>query len=82
MSLRLKPAPGKALPPMKQNDKVAVVIDFGDAASTYRIRGVVFRIAADSCVIKLKQLYKDGDFSPIKTMDVLEIKTGLLNLSG
>jgi hypothetical protein len=33
-------------------------------------------------VIKLKQLYKDGDFSPIKTMDILEIKTGLLNLKG
>ncbi len=81
VSLRLQLAPGQeAMPPMKLNDKVVVVIDLGDAASTYRIKGTVFRTAADSCVIKLKQLYKDGDFSAIKTMDVLEIKTGLLNL--
>ena len=81
VSLRLLVAPDqKALPPMKVNDKVVVILNLGDAASIYRIRGSVFRTAADSCVIRLKQLYKDGDFSPIKTMDVLEIKTGLLNL--
>lgn len=80
VSLRLKAAPGQAIPPLKVNDKVVVVINLGDAASTYRIKGSVFRAAADACVIKLKQLYKDGDFSAIKTMDVLEIKTGLLNL--
>lgn len=80
VSLRLKAAPGQALPPMKVNDKVVVILNLGDAASIYRIGGSVFRTAADACVIKLKQLYKDGDFSPIKTMDILEIKTGLLNL--
>lgn len=81
VSLRLLVAPEqKALPPMKVNDKVVVILNLGDTASIYRIRGSVFRVAADSCVIKLKQLYKDGDFSPIKTMDILEIKTGLLNL--
>lgn len=81
VSLRLLVAPDqKTLPPMKANDKVVVILNLGDVASIYRIRGTVFRTAADSCVIRLKQLYKDGDFSPIKTMDILEIKTGLLNL--
>lgn len=81
VSLRLLVAPDqKALPTMKANDKVTVILNLGDAASIYRIRGSVFRTAADSCVIRLKQIYKDGDFSPIKTMDILEIKTGLLNL--
>lgn len=80
VSLRLAVAPGQTMPPLKSNDKVVVVINLGDAASTYRIKGSVFRASADACVIKLKQLYKDGDFSAIKTMDVLEIKTGLLNL--
>ena len=81
VSLRLLVASDqKALPPMKVNDKVVVILNLGDAASIYRIRGSVFRTAADSCVIRLKQFYKDGDFSPIKTMDILEIKTGLLNL--
>ncbi len=80
VSLRLKAAPEQAMPPMKVNDKVVVILNLGDASSIYRIRGTVFRSSPDACVIKLKQLYKDGDFAPIKTMDVLEIKTGLLNL--
>lgn len=80
VSLRLTTPPGQAMPAMRLNDKVVVVINLGDAASTYRVKGMVFRVSADSCVIKLRQIYKDGDFSPIKTMDVLEIKTGLLNL--
>lgn len=80
VSLRLQAASAQSpLPPMKANDKVVVVIDLGDALHTYRIRGSVFRAAADSCVIKLKQLYRDGEFSGIKMLDILEIKTGLLN---
>lgn len=83
VSLRLRPAvPGQNLPLLKPNDKVVVVINLGDAASTFRIRGMVYRAAADACVVKLRQIYKDGDFATIRTMDVLEIKTGLLNLRG
>lgn len=82
ISLRLKPGPGApALPPMKANEKVTVTLDFGDSAHVYRIRGIVFRAAADSCVVKLRQLYKDGEFVEVQTMDALEIKTSLLNRS-
>ena len=79
VSLRLQAAPGQALPPMKANDKVVVVLNLGSVARTYRIKGTVFRSGAESCVVKLKQLYHDGEFANIKLMDVLEIKTGLLN---
>lgn len=80
-SMRLKAGPGmKSMPDMQANDKVVVVFSLGDAASTYRIGGSVFRIKPDSCVIKFRQLYKDGAFSAIRMMDILEIKTGLLNL--
>lgn len=81
MSLRLKIAPSmKAMPAMQTGDTVVVAFSFGDAASTYRIRGSVFRAKSDSCVINLKQIWKDGEFSTIKVMDILEIKTALLNL--
>lgn len=81
MSLRLKTGPSmKAMPAMQAGDSVVVAFSFGDAASIYRIRGNVFRAKPDSCVIKFKQLYKDGEFSNIKVMDILEIKTALLNL--
>ena len=40
VSLRLIAAPGQpTLPPMKVSDKVVVILNLGDAASIYRIRG-------------------------------------------
>lgn len=79
-SLRLRiGSPDHVLPPMDPDDEVIVVIYLGDAASTYRIKGLVFRGAADTCVIKIAQLYKDGEFANFKVMDLLEIKSGLLN---
>ncbi|MCZ7655141.1 MAG: hypothetical protein M5R42_14045 [Rhodocyclaceae bacterium] len=65
VSLRLLASPGQqALPPMKANDKVVVILNLGDAASIYRIRGSVLRTAADACVIKLKQLSRTATSRP------------------
>lgn len=81
VSLRLNvPASGQVMPALVPDETVVVDFDFGDIASTYRIRGKLFRRADDYCVIKIEQLYKDGEFERIKMMDVIEIKTGLLNL--
>lgn len=83
VSLRLLPAaPGQALPELKPGDKVVVIFSLGDIASTFRIRGAVFRCAPEGCVINFRQIYKDGGYATIRTMDILEIKTGLLNLLG
>jgi hypothetical protein len=83
VSLRLKPGPSHPpLPVLKANEKVVVELDFGDGIRIYRLRGVVFRSSADFCVVRLRQLWKDGQFVPIQTIDVLEIKTGLLNHGG
>lgn len=83
VSLRLTPRSADVtLPAMKVSEKVTVTLDFGDGDHVYRIRGLVFRSGADSCVLNLRQVYKDGEFVPIGTMDVLEIKTCLLNRRG
>ena len=42
----------------------------------------MFRCAPEGCVINFRQIYKDGGYATIRTMDILEIKTGLLNLLG
>jgi len=67
------------MPPMERDDPVIIVIDLGEAAKTYSIKGTVLRRSADSCVIRLEALYKDREFSPFNLMDSLELKTGLLN---
>lgn len=79
-TLRLLAADGgQPMPPLEPNDQVIVVIDLGNLAGPYRIRGTVFRATVDSCVIRLDQIYRDGAFANFKMMDVFEIKSGLLN---
>ncbi len=67
------------LPQMEENDETVVVVDFGEPNSLYRIKGTVFRSEPDACVIKLARLFRGGSFQKFTTMDILEIKTGLLN---
>jgi hypothetical protein len=67
------------MPPMAPNDVVTIVFSLGNPACTYMIQGTVFRRADDNSVIRLERLYKEGDFVNFKLMDMVEIKTGLLN---
>jgi len=70
---------GDTLPTMEINDKVILVINLGESAKTYSIKGAVLRQSAESCVIQLQALYKDHAFAPFNLMDSFELKTGLLN---
>ena len=81
-SMRLRVREDQPLmPAMASEQGVIVVFSFGSGnhASSYRIRGKLFRREDDFCVVQIEQLDKDGSFEPIRTMDILEIKTGLLN---
>lgn len=71
--------PGHVMPPMADKQPVTVEFNFGDVASTYRIGGQVFRREDDFCVINLDRIYRDGEFEKIKAMDVLEIKSDMMN---
>lgn len=81
-SMRLRAGnDGTPMPAMATRDKATVAFGFGDAASSYRIRGKVIRHTADFCVIQLEELDRDGEFERIKMIDVVEIKSAILNLS-
>lgn len=67
------------MPPMEQDDAVTIVINLGEAAKTYTIKGRILRRSTDSCVIRLEELFKDHEFSHFNLLDFLELKTGLLN---
>jgi len=80
-SLRLRVSDAsQAMPPMGPKDKVVVEFNLGEPATTCRFRGKVFRRADDFCVIEIEHLYKSGEFEKIRMMDIVEIKTELLNL--
>ncbi|MDD5176054.1 MAG: hypothetical protein PHQ05_06505 [Sterolibacterium sp.] len=68
-----------SMPPMKEDDTVTLVINLGEAAKTYTIKGRVFRSSVDSCVIRLEELFKGHEFVRFSLLDPLELKSGLLN---
>lgn len=70
---------GHVMPPLTVKQAVIVEFNFGDVASAFRIGGQVFRREDDFCVINLDRIYRDGEFEKIKAMDVLEIKSDMLN---
>lgn len=67
------------IPELEAGRSVVVEFDFGSVESTYRIRGKVARVDASGCVMRMEQIFKDGEFDRIKLMDTVEIKTRLLN---
>lgn len=79
-SLRLEATEAAAAIPRLETGRMATVeFDFGSADSTYRLRGKIIRHDDSSCVLGVEQIYHDGDFDRIKMIDVVEIKTRLLN---
>ncbi len=79
-SLRIGLAHGKEIMPLlNEGESVLITFTIGEAKNFYQIKGKVFRRSDEACVINYEQLHKYGKFTPISMMDVIEIKTGLLN---
>ena len=67
------------MPPMEQDHMVTLVVNFGDAAKIFTIKGRIMRRTTDSCVVRLEELFRDHEFSRFNQLDSLKLKTGLLN---
>ncbi|MCX7169912.1 MAG: PilZ domain-containing protein [Proteobacteria bacterium] len=68
-----------SMPLMEINDAVTIVINLGEVAKTFVIKGRIVRRSADSCVIHLEELFKGHEFLQFNLLDSLALKTGLLN---
>lgn len=79
-ALRLSVSDGtQTMPALRVDGPAVVEFGFGSVDSTYRIRGKVFRRENDFCVVNTEQIYRHGEFERIKLIDIIEIKTLLLN---
>lgn len=67
------------MPPLHKGNEVILDVDLGTAERHYTIRGSVIRRAAETCVIQLDGLLEDGKFARFSPLDLLELKSGLLN---
>ena len=75
------PEPGATMPSLAEGEEVGVQVDAGTGAPVF-VRGVVFRRADAYLVVEYQQILKYGKFDKIGLMDVMEIKTALLNRRG
>lgn len=69
----------QVMPPMESGDTVVVEFAVGETATLCRLRGKLFRRVDEFCVVAIEHIYKFGEFEKVKMMDIVEIKTGLLN---
>lgn len=80
VALRVRPTEGSGgLPPLAPNDRIVIALRFGDNDQSYRFKGTVQRASDQEAVIRLTQLFKDNVFVRLSLLDLLEIKTALLN---
>lgn len=70
---------GTSLPEMNAGDGVTLDIDLGDAERHYTIKGVVTRRSPETCVIRLEGMLREGRLVRFEPLDLLELKSGLLN---
>jgi len=70
---------GENIPELGCRHSVVVQFSLGSEGKIYRIRGSVFRRGDEFCVVEIEQIDRDGRFDKIRTVDIIEIKTALLN---
>ena len=59
--------------------KAILDFDLGAAERHYTIKGTIIRRSAETCVIQLEELIKDGKLCSFDSLDLLELKAVLLN---
>jgi hypothetical protein len=70
---------GTAMPAMQAGDIVFIETELGEAERRYLIKGTVIRRSTETCVIHLDGQFNEGRFSNFSALDLLELKSGLLN---
>ena len=67
------------MPAMQAGEIVFIETELGAAERRYLIKGSVIRRSTETCVIHLEGQFNEGRFSNFSPLDLLELKSGLLN---
>jgi len=70
---------GTAMPLLLRADEVIIETDLAEAEKHYVIKATVIRRSAEICVIHLDAQIRDGKLFKFAALDLLELKSGLLN---
>jgi hypothetical protein len=72
---------GTTMPMLQRGDGVIVETELAEAERHYLIKATVIRRSAETCVIHLDGQIRDGKLQKFAALDLLELKSGLLNSS-
>ena len=67
------------MPLMQRGEEVVIETELGEAERSYLIKGSVFRRSAETCVIQMEGQFRDGKLNNFSSLDLLELKAGLIN---
>jgi hypothetical protein len=67
------------MPALNPGDEMILDIDLGEGEKHYTLKGAVFRRSAETCIVQLQGLLKNGKMGSFSALDLLELKSGLLN---
>jgi hypothetical protein len=70
---------GTAMPTLQRGDAVIVETELAEAEKHYLIKATVIRRSAETCVIHLDGQIRDGKLQKFAALDLLELKSSLLN---
>jgi len=70
---------GTAMPLLQRGDAVIVETELAEVERHYLIKATVIRRSAETCVIHLDGQIRDGKLQKFAALDLLELKSGLLN---
>jgi hypothetical protein len=70
---------GATMPLMQRGEEVVIETELGEAERSYLIKGSVFRRSAETCVIQMEGQFRDGKLNNFSSLDLLELKAGLIN---
>jgi hypothetical protein len=66
-------------PHIREGDAVIVDIDLGEAERRYSVNGAIVRRSSGTCVIGINGQIREGRSLSFTSLDLLELKAGLLN---
>ncbi len=70
---------GTTMPLLQRGEGMILQVELGEAERQYTIKGVVIRRSAETCVIQMEGQIRNGQLAGFSSLDLLELKAGLLN---
>jgi hypothetical protein len=78
-TVRLSRGDAQPMPTFAEGAHIDIEFYIQPTAPPHRLRVIVQRRDDEACIARIDRVYRNGVLQPLRLMDIMEIKTGLLN---